>query len=185
MSSFPSACRPAWKQSRKRVPEEVFEVNPAACPAASVIGNATVATPVLDTPLRGPAYLVAKAKTSSSAGASAFPDMVLVLQAQGVRIDLTGALYVDEHNITSTTFKTVPDVPIRRLDLVLPEGDQLRWSGRGRECGCARESRPKRGVALLAMSTRGITPRLNDGLCSLAESTCRRTPCGVLLVRNG
>jgi hypothetical protein len=39
-----------------------------------------------------------------------------------VKIDLTGALYVDEHNITSVTFRAIPDVPIRRLDLILPEG---------------------------------------------------------------
>ncbi len=68
--------------------------------------------------MAGPAYLVAK----EGASADAFPDMVLVLQAQGVRIDLTGALYVDERNVTSATFKAIPDVPIRRLDLVLPEG---------------------------------------------------------------
>jgi hypothetical protein len=96
-------------------PQRVFKLNPAACPRASVIGSATVATPLLDEAMRGPAILV-------SHGGAAFPDMVLVLQAQGVRIDLTGALYVDEKNITSTTFRTIPDVPIRRLDLVLPEG---------------------------------------------------------------
>lgn len=93
----------------------VFNTNPAACPKTSVIGSAIVATPVLGEALRGPAILV-------SHGGKAFPDMVLVLQAQGVRIDLTGALFVDRHNITSTTFRTLPDVPIRRLDLVLPEG---------------------------------------------------------------
>jgi hypothetical protein len=96
-------------------PQRVFKLNPAACPRASVIGFATVATPLLDEAMRGPAILV-------SHGGAAFPDMVLVLQAQGVRIDLTGALFVDEKNITSTTFRTIPDVPIRRLDLVLPEG---------------------------------------------------------------
>jgi hypothetical protein len=96
-------------------PQAVFNRNPAACPAASAIGSATVATPISSSPLTGPAYLV-------SHGGAAFPDMVLVLQAQGVRVDLTGALYVDAHNITSTTFRTLPDVPIRRLDLVLPEG---------------------------------------------------------------
>jgi hypothetical protein len=100
---------------QKACPETVFRTNPAACPKASVIGSATVATPVLDTPMRGPAILV-------SHGGKGFPDMVLVLQAQGVRVDLIGALFVDQHNITSTTFRTIPDVPIRRLDLLLPEG---------------------------------------------------------------
>jgi hypothetical protein len=51
-------------------------------------------------------------------------DIVLVLQSEGVRIDLTGALYVDERNVTSATFRSIPDVPIRRLDLILPEGSR-------------------------------------------------------------
>jgi hypothetical protein len=100
---------------QKACREAVFNANPAACPKVSVIGSATVATPVLSEAMMGPAILV-------SHGGKAFPDMVLVLQAQGVRIDLTGALFVDQHNITSATFRTIPDVPIRRLDLVLPEG---------------------------------------------------------------
>ena len=83
---------------QKACPENTFKRNPAACSKASVIGNATVATPILAASLRGPAYLVAKGRKTSS-GASAFPDMVLVLQGEGVRIDLVGGLYVDEHNI--------------------------------------------------------------------------------------
>ena len=70
-----------------------------------------------------PARLATIQQAASAGGAeAAFPDIVLVLQAQGVRIDLTGTFYVNEHNITSTTFRSIPDVPIRRLDLVLPEG---------------------------------------------------------------
>ena len=45
-----------------------------------------------------------------------------MLQGEGVRIDLTGGLFVSAKNITSVTFRSIPDVPIRRLDLVLPEG---------------------------------------------------------------
>jgi hypothetical protein len=100
---------------QRACPEAVFKRNPDACPKTSKIGSATVATPVLGEAMRGPAILV-------SHGGKAFPDLVLVLQAQGVRIDLTGALFVNEKNITSVTFRTIPDVPIRRLDLMLPEG---------------------------------------------------------------
>jgi hypothetical protein len=102
---------------QKACPEKVFKVNPASCPKASVIGSATVATPVLDQALSGPAILVSR-------GGKGFPDMVLVLQARGVTIAITGALFVDQSNITSTTFRTIPDVPIRRLDLILPEGNR-------------------------------------------------------------
>ncbi len=140
-------------------PEDVFDANPAACPRASVIGSATVQTPILAATMAGPAYLVSKDATGAAhpgstaaagAGASspkaaagtsaagpeaAFPDIVLVLQAHGVRIDLTGALFVSEKNITSTTFKTIPDVPIRRLDLTLPEGARSILAAGASLCG--------------------------------------------------
>jgi hypothetical protein len=102
---------------QKACPEHVFNANPGACPKASVIGSASVQTPILSTPMEGPAILV-------SHGGKSFPDMVLVLQSQGVRIDLTGGLFVDRKDITSVTFRTLPDVPMRRLDLFLPEGKQ-------------------------------------------------------------
>ena len=108
-------------------PERVFGANPAACPRASLIGSATALTPVLGAPMRGPVYLV-------SHGGASFPDMVLVLQAQGVTIDLLGALYVDDHNITSTTFRSIPDVPIARLDLILPEGPRSALAAGGDLC---------------------------------------------------
>jgi hypothetical protein len=122
---------PARLQTIQRAcPENTFEQNPAACPKASVVGSASVQTPILSTTIAGPAYLVSKSASGTShSGESktereeaAFPDLVLVLQGEGVRIDLTGALFVSAKNITSVAFRTIPDVPIRRLDLVLPEG---------------------------------------------------------------
>ena len=80
--------------------------NAGTCPPESGVGETTLSVGLGEHPLPE----------------AAFPDIVLVLQAEGVRIDLTGALFVSERNITSTTFKSIPDVPIRRLDLILPEG---------------------------------------------------------------
>ena len=92
----------------------VFEANPANCPAASIVGHAKVTTPLLPVPLSGPAYFV-------SHGGEAFPSLTMVLQGYGITVDLVGATLIRK-GITSTTFKTVPDVPFNTFELTLPEG---------------------------------------------------------------
>ena len=92
-----------------------FEANPAACPAESKIGYATVHTPLLPVPLVGPAIFV-------SHGGEAFPSLTMVLQGYGVTIDLVGTTFISKSGITSTTFKTVPDQPFSTFELTLPQG---------------------------------------------------------------
>jgi hypothetical protein len=95
---------------------KVFEANPAGCPPASAVGHATVHTPLLPVPLEGPAYFV-------SHGNEAFPQLILVLQGYGITIDLVGDTFISKKGITSTTFKTVPDVPFNTFTLTLPQGN--------------------------------------------------------------
>jgi hypothetical protein len=92
-----------------------FEANPAGCPAASIIGHAVVHTALLPVPLTGPAYFV-------SHGGEAFPSLIMVLQGDGVSVDLVGTTFISKAGITSSTFRTVPDVPFSTFELTLPEG---------------------------------------------------------------
>jgi hypothetical protein len=93
-----------------------FEADPANCPAASKIGMATVTTPVLPVPLVGPAIFV-------SHGGEAFPSLTMVLQGDNVTVDLVGTTFISKAGVTSTTFKTVPDVPFNTFTLTLPQGE--------------------------------------------------------------
>jgi hypothetical protein len=103
------------KTLQKACVAAVFEANPANCPAESIVGHATVNTPLLPVPLTGPAYFV------SHAGAE-FPSLTVVLQGYGVTVDLVGATFISKAGITSTTFNTVPDVPFSSFELALPQG---------------------------------------------------------------
>jgi hypothetical protein len=93
----------------------VFDANPAGCPPASIVGQATATTPELPVPLSGPAYFV-------SHGGEAFPSLVIVLQGYGVTVHLVGSTFIDKAGITSSTFKTVPDAPVGSFELTLPTG---------------------------------------------------------------
>jgi hypothetical protein len=93
-----------------------FEANPATCPAGSLIGVVKASTPVLPGQLTGPAYLV-------SHGGAAFPDVVIILQGDGVRAELTGNINIAaKTEVTSSTFASIPDAPVTSFEFNLPEG---------------------------------------------------------------
>lgn len=95
--------------------DSVFNQNPANCPSESRVGFAKAVTPVLPVPLEGPAYFV-------SHGGQRFPELIVVLQGYGVTIYLQGETFISKAGITSSTFKSVPDVPVGSFELTLPEG---------------------------------------------------------------
>jgi hypothetical protein len=104
-----------------------FVSNPAGCPAGSIVGTANVVTPLLPVALTGPAILV-------SHGGEAFPALTMVLQGDGVTVELVGTTFISKAGVTSSTFKTVPDVPFSSFELTLPQGKDSLLAGNGDLC---------------------------------------------------
>jgi hypothetical protein len=114
---------------QKACTEKVFEVNPENCPAASRIGEVVATTPILTTGLSGPAYFV-------SNGSAKFPELVIALKGEdGVKVDLHGETFISKAGITSSTFSTIPDVPVGSFELKLPEGPSSALAANGSLCG--------------------------------------------------
>jgi hypothetical protein len=152
----------------------VFDTNPAACPPQSVVGHVRVITPVLAVPLTGPAYFV-------SHGGEAFPSLVVVLQGAGVTIDLVGSTYINgKTGITSSTFKSIPDVPTDLFELTLPEGPYSALAANGSLCGQTLEM-PSEFIAQNgAVIDRNTKLSVTDCPKKAAIKTRKRKPKGSL-----
>jgi hypothetical protein len=111
---------------QKACTQKQFAENPGGCPAPSIIGHAVVHTPILSVPLEGPVYFV-------SNGGEAFPNLVVVLQGDGVTIDLVGDTLIRD-GVTSTTFKSTPDTPFSTFEINLPEGPYSALTANGNLC---------------------------------------------------
>jgi hypothetical protein len=101
---------------------------PGTCKSTARTGTATVTTPVLPDPLKGDAYFV-------SHGAASFPDLDLVLQGDGVEVVLVGHTHIARSSITTSTFESLPDVPISSAVVSLPTGSNSAVSANGALCG--------------------------------------------------
>jgi hypothetical protein len=112
---------------QKACPDSTFNANPAACPPESRIGEAKATTPLLPVPLAGPVYFV-------SHGGAKFPELVIVLSGYGTMVQLRAETFISPAGITSSTFKTVPDVPVGTFELTLPQGKFSALAANGNLC---------------------------------------------------
>jgi len=111
---------------QKACPEAVFATNPYNCPSGSFVGGARANTPTLPGKLQGPAIFV-------SHGGAAFPDLDLVMEANGVRVILVGNTKIS-NGITTTTFASPPDVPVSSITVNLPIGGHSAVTANGSLC---------------------------------------------------
>jgi hypothetical protein len=111
---------------QKSCAQGVFEANPASCPSYSFVGTVTAVTPLLANPLTGPAILV-------NHGGAQLPNLVFVLQAEGITIIVEGITHVIK-GVTSETFEALPDAPISTFQAAFPEGPHSVLAANGNLC---------------------------------------------------
>jgi len=123
---IPKALPTQLKTLNKACTEAQFNSNPAGCPPASDVAQVTVHTPLLNSPLMGPAYLV-------SHGGAAFPDVEMVLQGEGVELVVDGKTQIKK-GVTYSHFETVPDAPFTSFEFNSPQGELALFTAEGNLC---------------------------------------------------
>jgi hypothetical protein len=137
-------------------PAATFDANPANCPPASIVGHATASTPVMPVPLTGPAYFV-------SHGGEQFPELIIVLQGYGATVHLIGSTFIDKTGVTSSTFKTIPDVPVGTFEMTLPQGKYSALAASGNLCTTTKLVMPTSFVAQNGAVIHTSTPIVPTG----------------------
>ncbi len=125
--TLPKQLAARFSTVQQACPAATFAANPVNCPPASVVGSGSAATPVLATPLIGTVYLV-------SQGTAGLPTLSAVLSGSGITVDLTGTIAFSAQGSTTSTFGSIPDVPISTFTLDLPEGPHSALSATGTLC---------------------------------------------------
>jgi hypothetical protein len=157
------------------------ELATRSCPAASLIGSATVRTPVLPFALTGPVYIVLKS-------GQPLPELAVFLRHQGIEVLLRAGNGFSGIRILNT-FDNVPDVPQSYFELNVkggPNGILNAFSDL-----CTTRPLPTIDATFTAHSGKRVssTPRLESDGCAegagaaILSKSVRMTRKGVVKVR--
>lgn len=150
-----------------------------ACPAASIVGNATVRTPALREPLAGPVYFVEGTRQSASGQTiKTLPKLWLKLEGEGVPLDLWGTSQVDSSGPVQrlvTTFEDVPDAPIGDFRLEIAGGKHGILAATQSICTADRKTQTRFDGQNGARRTGAVTVGAVDCGLRVAKATTTRT----------
>jgi len=143
-----------------------------ACPAASIVGRASVRTPALHEELTGPVYFVEGRRTTASGQTRrTLPRLWLKLSGQGVPLDLWASSDVDDQQRLVTTFDDIPDAPITRFTLMIYGGKNGILAG-ARDI-CAENNRSD--VVFTGQTGKVTERRVTVGVADCAPRVARTT----------
>ncbi len=117
---------------QKACTEAQFDANPAGCPAASIDRRRDGTTRRCSGPVDRPGVLRQPRRRG-------VPELIVVLKGDGVTVDLDGKTFINKAGVTSSTFKTVPDVPVGSFELKLPEGKYSALTANGESVRASRD----------------------------------------------
>jgi hypothetical protein len=125
---MPSQLRPRLTTIRLACLVAPHSSSMAACPTTSIVGQATVRSPVTAVPLSGPIYLLAH-------GGRSLPTLFTRLTGEGLEVDLEGQLKISATNVITASFTDLPDAPISSFELSMPRGPHSMLAASTSLCG--------------------------------------------------
>lgn len=149
---------------QKACPSKIFEANPAQCPAASIVAVARASTPILPVQFGGPAYFV-------SFGNAKFPELVVVIQGDGIVAQLHGETFISKQGVTSATFPEIPDVPVSSFELYFPPGPQSALTTTSALCNDGALTLP---TSLVAQNGIELNQRLKIEVTGCAKASAKK-----------